>query len=164
MMETITLRLSVDDWRKDTDLGLNALGIYRTDHYKQGLFSMLKKLESLLREYHGVTAILSYNDPEIEPYWYKLEVQVNNASLKFKAYVCYEVNEEKKLIAKIHYTDRPSTEEFPIEGGVAWKTIILAESDIKDPAYVAAYVKNQFICFESYRQIGRDILYAVLEE
>jgi hypothetical protein len=164
MMETITLRLSVDDWRKDTDLGFGPLGIYRMDHYKQGLFSQLKKLKSLLNEYHGVTAILSHNVPDIVPYWYKLEVRVNHAHVTFKAFISYEVNEEKKLIAKIHCTDRPSTEEFPIEGGVEWKTIILTETDIKDPAYVAAYVKNQFICFESYRQIGRDILYAVLEE
>jgi hypothetical protein len=41
---------------------------------------------------------------------------------------------------------------------------VLTESEIKDPAYVVANVKNHFICFESYRQIGRDILYAVLEE
>jgi len=164
MMETITLRPSVDDWRKDIDLGMGPLGIYRIDHYKQVLFSQLRKLENLLREYDGIVAILTYSDSDIAPYWYKMEVRVNHSFQKFKAFICYEVNEEKKLVAKIHCTDRPSTEEFPIEGGVEWKTIILTESDIKDPAYVAAYVKNQFICFESYRQIGRDILYAVLEE
>jgi hypothetical protein len=164
MMETITLRLGVEDWRKDADLALGNLGIYRLYHYKQGLFSQLRKLENLLREYDGVIAILSYNDSNIAPYWCKLEVCVNHSYPKFVSSVCYEVNEEKKLVAKIHCTHRPSTEEFPIEGGVEWKTIILNESDINDPAYVAAYIKNEFICFESYRQIGRDILYAVLEE
>jgi len=164
MMETITLRPSVEDWRKDMDLGMAPLGIYRMDRYKQELFKQMRILENLLREYQGVTAILSYNQSDIAPYWHKLEVSVNHSYQKFVALVCYEVNEENKLTAKIHCTNRPSTEEFPIEGGVEWKTIILTESEIKDPAYVAANVKNHFICFESFRQIGRDILYAVLEE
>jgi hypothetical protein len=164
MMETITLRPAVEEWRHDLDLSMSPLGIYRMDQLKQGLFSQLKKLETLLREYQGITAILTYNEPDTPPYWYKLEVRVNHALLKFKAFISYEINEQQQLTAKIHCTDRPSTDEFPIKGGVEWKTIILTESEIKDPGYVAAYVKNQFICFESYRQIGRDILYAVLEE
>lgn len=166
MMETITLRLGVEDWRKDIDLGMSPLGIYRLEHYKQGLFRQLRMLENLLREYEGIVAILHYNDTfsTTAPYWFKLEVCVNQSLLKFIAFVGYEVNEDKKLIAKIHCTNRPSTEEFPIEEGAEWKTIVLSESDIKDPAYVAAYVKNLFICFESYRQIGRNILYAILEE
>lgn len=164
MMETITLRLSQEDWRKDLDLSMIPLGIYRVQHYKQGLFDQLKKLESLLREYQGIHAMLKYSEVEIEPYWYKLEVCVNHARLKFQAFVCYEINEEQQLIATIYCTNRPSTDEFPIEGGVEWKTIVLNDSEIKDPAYVVAHIKNHFICFESYRQIGRDILYAVLEE
>jgi hypothetical protein len=40
----------------------------------------------------------------------------------------------------------------------------LDEAEIKDPAYVVANIKNEFILFESYRQIGRDITYAVMEE
>jgi len=47
---------------------------------------------------------------------------------------------------------------------VEWKTVELKESEIMNPAYVVANIKNHFICFESYRQIGRDILYAVMEE
>ncbi|MEY5132602.1 MAG: hypothetical protein RLZZ198_606 [Bacteroidota bacterium] len=164
MMETITLRLSQEEWRKDLDLSMIPLGIYRVQHYKQGLFDQLKKLESLLREYQGIHAMLKYSEVEIEPYWYKLEVCVNHARLKFQAFVCYEINEEQQLVATIYCTNRPSTDEFPIEGGVEWKTIVLNDSEIKDPAYVVAHIKNHFICFESYRQIGRDILYAVLEE
>ena len=164
MMETITLRLSQEDWRKDLDLSMIPLGIYRVQHYKQGLFDQLKKLESLLREYQGIHAMLKYSEVEIEPYWYKLEVCVNHARLKFQAFVCYEINEEQQLVATIYCTNRPSTDEFPIEGGVEWKTIVLNDSEIKDPAYVVAHIKNHFICFESYRQIGRDILYAVWEE
>jgi|LauGreDrversion4_2_1035121.scaffolds.fasta_scaffold13328_7 hypothetical protein len=164
MMETITLRPSQEEWRKDLDLSMIPLGIYRVQHYKQGLFDQLKKLESLLREYQGIHAMLKYSEVEIEPYWYKLEVCVNHARLKFQAFVCYEINEEHQLVATIYCTNRPSTDEFPIEGGVEWKTIVLNDSEIKDPAYVVAHIKNHFICFESYRQIGRDILYAVLEE
>jgi hypothetical protein len=164
MMETITLRPSQEEWRKDLDLSMIPLGIYRVQHYKQGLFDQLKKLESLLREYKGIHARLIYSEPELDPYWYKMEVCVNHARLKFQAFVCYEIDEQQQFVAKIHCTNRPSTEEFPIEGGVEWKTIVLNESEIKDPAYVVANIKNHFICFESYRQIGRDILYAVLEE
>jgi hypothetical protein len=164
MMETITLRPSVEEWRKDLDLAMAPLQIYREPFYKQGLFEQLKKLASLLCEYQGIHAEVNYSDPDIAPYWYKLEVRVNNASLKFKAFVAYSFDEQHQFVAKIHCTNRPSTEEFPIEGGVEWKTIILSESDIKDPAYVVANVKNHFICFESFRQIGRDILYAVLDE
>lgn len=164
MMETITLRPSVEDWRKDLDLSMIPLGIYRMQHYKQGLFDELKKLENVLQEYQGIHAKLIYHEPDIPPYWYKFEVCVNHVRLKFQAFVCYEINEQKQFVAKIHCTDRPSTEEFPIENGVEWKTILLNESEIKDPSYVVAYIKNHFICFESYRQIGRDILYAVLEE
>jgi len=164
MMETITLRPSQEEWRKDLDLSMIPLGIYRVQHYKQGLFDQLKKLESLLREYQGIHAMLKYSEVEIEPYWYKLEVCVNHARLKFQAFVCYEINEEQQLVATIYCTNRPSTDEFPIEGGAEWKTIVLNDSEIKDPAYVVAHIKNHFICFESYRKIGRDILYAVLEE
>jgi hypothetical protein len=164
MMETITLRPSQEEWRKDLDLSMIPLGIYRVQHYKQGLFDQLKKLESLLREYQGIHAMLKYSEVEIEPYWYKLEVCVNHARLKFQAFVCYEINEEQQLVATIYCTNRPSTDEFPIEGGAEWKTIVLNDSEIKDPAYVVAHIKNHFICFESFRQIGRDILYAVLDE
>ncbi|MFN5347132.1 MAG: hypothetical protein ACK5B3_07900 [Bacteroidota bacterium] len=164
MLETITLRPSVEDWRHDLDLSMSPLGIYRMDFYKKGLFEQLRKLENLLREYQGVVPHFQYSGHDIAPYWYLFEVRVNNAMLRFKAMLSYELDEANKLIVKIHFTDRPSTEEFPIEEGVAWKTLILDESDIKDPAYVAAYVKNLFISFESYRQIGREILYAVLQE
>jgi hypothetical protein len=164
MMETITLRPAIEEWRKDLDLSMSPLGIYRMDHYKRNLLKELTKLEALLNEYQDVRAIVSYADSGQAPYWFRLIVRVSSSWEPFKAHVCYEVNEEKKLIAKIHCTLRASTEEFPLEGGVEWKTIILTESEITDPAYVAAYVKNQFICFESFNQIGRDILYAVLEE
>jgi hypothetical protein len=158
MMENITLCTCVEDWRKDIDLGMGLLGIYRIDHYKKGLYSQLRKLENLLKEYEGVAATLICNDYNTAPYWYKLEVCVNHSFLKFNALVCYEVTEEKKLIAKIHYTDQPSTVQFLLEGGVEWKTIILSEPNIMDPAYVVANIKNLFICSESYRQIGRAIL------
>jgi hypothetical protein len=98
MMETITLRPSQEEWRKDLDLSMIPLGIYRVQHYKQGLFDQLKKLESLLREYQGIHAMLKYSEVEIEPYWYKLEVCVNHARLKFQAFVCYEINKEQQLV------------------------------------------------------------------
>jgi len=164
MMETITLRTSVNEWRKDLDLSMIPLGIFRKQYYKQELHEQLKNLQSVLCEYDGVHAMLIHNDPEIEPYWYKLEVRVNKEIYRFQSYVSYEINADKKLTVQMLYTKRPSTNEFPISAGLEWETLVLTESEIKDPAYVAAYMKNQFICFESFRQIGRDILYVVLEE
>ena len=163
-MKHISLRPSQGEWRKDLDMSMIPLGIYREPYFKQGLFEELKKLESVLREYPGIHPKLTYSDVEIAPYWYKLQVRVHHANLKFQAFVCYEINEQRELVAKIHCTNQPSTEEFPIEGGVEWKTVELKESEIMNPAYVVANIKNHFICFESYRQIGRDILYAVMEE
>ena len=64
-METITLRPSVEEWRKDLDLAMAPLQIYREPFYKQGLFEQLKKLASLLCEYHGIHAEVNYSDPEV---------------------------------------------------------------------------------------------------
>ena len=44
------------------------------------------------------------------------------------------------------------------------KKIELNEEEMENPGFVVAYIKNQFIRFESYRQIGRDITYAVMSE
>jgi hypothetical protein len=78
--------------------------------------------------------------------------------------VKYEVSEEKKLAAKIYYTHHPSTDEFPIKGGADWKTYVIKDSEVENVGFVVANIKNAFICFESYRQIGRDITYAVINE
>jgi hypothetical protein len=78
--------------------------------------------------------------------------------------VKYEVNEEKKLVAVLHYTHQPSTEEFPIKSGADWKTYVIKDSEVENVGFVVANIKNAFIRFESYRQIGRDITYAVMNE
>ncbi len=75
-----------------------------------------------------------------------------------------EVNADKKLVAVIYCAHLPSTDEFPIKGGAEWRTIILNEPEIENPGFVVAYIKNEFIRFESYRQVGRDITYAVMNE
>ena len=163
MFSYLSLRPTVEDWRHDLDLSMSPLGIYRIPRLKDDLFEQLKKLRAILSEYQGISANLTYTDMD-QPYWYKIEVRVQNSFRFFHCYVKYDVNEDKKLAAQLYCTHRPSTEEFPIEGGVEWRTITLNEAEIKDPAYVVANIKNEFILFESYRQIGRDITYAVMEE
>jgi hypothetical protein len=163
MFEFISERPNVEDWRHDLNISFQHLGIYRISHFKSTLYEELKKLNAILSEYEGVVPSLYYNNID-KPYWYKFEVRVNNAMQKFTAYVKYEVNADKKLTAEIYCTHLPSTDEFPIKGGAEWRTIVLTESEIENPGFVVAYIKNEFIRFESYRQIGRDITYAVMEE
>jgi len=163
MFEFISERPNVEDWRHDLNLSFQHLGIYRMTHYKSALYEELKKLNTLLSEYEGVVPSLYYNNID-RPYWYKLEVRVNNSMQKFIAYVKYEVNTDKKLFAEIFCTHLPSTEEFPIKGGAEWRKIELKEEEMENPGFVVAYIKNEFIRFESYRQIGRDITYAVMSE
>jgi hypothetical protein len=163
MFEFISERPNVEDWHHDLELSLPHIGIYRLTYYKNKLYEQLKLLNGLLAEYEGVVPSLFHSNLD-QPYWYKLEVRVNNAFLKFQAYVKYEVNTDKKLVAAIHCTHLPSTDEFPIKGGAEWRTIILNEPEIENPGFVVAYIKNEFIRFESYRQVGRDITYAVMNE
>ena len=82
MFEFISERPNVEDWRHDLNLSFQHLGIYRMAHYKSALYEELKKLNTLLSEYEGVVPSLYYNNID-RPYWYKLEVRVNNSMQKF---------------------------------------------------------------------------------
>lgn len=163
MFEFISERPNVEDWHHDLDLMFGNLNMYSLAHYKTKLHEQLNALNNLLNQYDGVKSTLQQDELD-QPYWFKLVVRVNDAPIQFESYVKYEVNADKKLVAVHHFTHQPSTEEFPIEEGVRWKTLVLKESEIKNPGFVVANIKNTFICFESYRQIGREITYAVMNE
>jgi len=163
MFEFISERPTVEDWRHDLDLMFKHLGMYQMKKYKSELHEQLKVLNGLLSQYDGVVPSLYYNNLD-QPYWYKLEVRVNNSFLKFQCYVKYAVSEDKKLVAEMHYTHLPSTDEFPIKGGAEWRTYVIKDSEVENVGFVIANIKNAFIRFESYRQIGRDITYAVMNE
>lgn len=163
MIETITMRPQLEEWQKDMDLGLNRLGIFRMNELRKETVKGMQLFAQLALNYQGLYAEVLMPDRE-NVWWVGIRVKAEHADLQFEAYVHYAVNENNKLHAIIRVTDRPTTEEFPIPEGRSWKTDTLFESEIKDPRYVIANVKNYFIQFESFRQIGRDVIYASLEE
>lgn len=111
MFEFISERPNVEDWHHDLNLSFQHLGIYRMSHYKSALYEELKKLNTLLSEYEGVVPSLYYNNID-RPYWYKLEVRVNNSMQKFTAYVKYEVNTDKKLLLRFFALIYPAQKNF----------------------------------------------------
>ena len=162
-METLTLRTSKEEWRKDLDLGLGNIGIYRMETLKSSLLKHLTELAEMINDYQSLKALIvparKYDD-----FWFSISVNPNDDEMPFYADVKYGVDENHKLYADVYFAARPSTEEFPIAEGIEWKRERLYESEIKDPRYLVTNIKNHFIIFESYKRIGRDILYAVLEE
>lgn len=163
MIETITMRPQLEEWQKDMDLSMNRLGIYRMNDKRKELVRGMQLFAELALNYEGLYAEVLLPERK-DAFWTGIRVKATNSALQFEAYVHYAVDKEQKLHAVIRVTDRPTTDEFPIPDGRSWKTDILYDSEIEDPLFVIANVKNYFIQFESYRQIGRDVLYAPLEE
>ena len=163
MIETLTMRCSKDEWLNDLDLGLGNIGVYRMKTLKNLLIRNMSELSDLINNYESLRSftIVPYKE---DNFWFGMKVLAEGGYLPFYAYVFYGVDEKNKLFAEIYYTSRPTTEEFPIEGGVEWKTDRIYESEIKDTRYVVANLKNSFIIYESYKRIGREIIYSVLEE
>ena len=162
-METLTLRTSREEWRKDLDLGLSNIGIYRMEDLKATLLKNLNELAEMINDYHSLNARVM-PARKLQDFWFSISVNPDDEHLSFYADVIYGVDENHKLYADIYFAARPSTIEFPIAEGIEWRKERLYESEIKDPRYVVTNIKNHFIMFESYKRIGRDILYAVLEE
>lgn len=162
-METLTLRTASEEWRKDLDLGLGNIGIYRMEAIRTALLKNLNELAAIINNYQSLKAHVvparKYQD-----FWFSIAVNTEDEHLPFYAHVKYGVDEKHRLFAEVFFAARPSTDEFPIEEGIEWKTERLYESEIKDPRYVVANIKNHFIIYESFKRIGRAVLYAVLEE
>ena len=162
-MEFLTMRTAREEWRKDLDLGLGNIGIYRMETLKNSLLKNLNELIDMINEYQSLNAHL-VPARKYEDFWFSITVKPKDEHLPFYADVKYGVDDQHKLYAEIYFSVRPTTEEFPIENNIEWKTERLYESEIKDTRYVVANIKNYFIIYESYKRIGRDILYAVMEE
>ncbi|MFN5182273.1 MAG: hypothetical protein ACK5D5_04515 [Bacteroidota bacterium] len=163
MILDLTLRTSNEEWSKDLELGLGNIGVYRIEQMRNELVRNMNSLVTIISSFAGINARL-ITPLKGQDFWIGITVIPQDNLLPFEAYVSYGVDKQHKLFAKIHFTDRPSTAEFPIEGGYSWKTEILYESEIKDTRYTVANVKNHFIIYESFKRIGRDIIYSVLEE
>lgn len=163
MIDTITMRPQLEEWQKDMDLGMNRLGIYRMNVLRKELIGGMQQFVQLALNYEGLYAETLMPERNSD-WWTGVRIKAKNSGLQFEAYAYYAVDPDNKLHAVINVTDRPTTEEFPIPEGRSWKLDKLYESEIKDPRYVIANIKNYFIQFESYRQIGRDVIYAPLEE
>jgi hypothetical protein len=165
MISTLTTRPSVSEWQQEIEMAFNAMGHYRLADYNSELLRGINQLVDMLHKYEGVTAFRM--DRQQCPDEFELGIKVNSqkAGFPFKAYVRYEVSADNHLCAVIHFTERASTEEFPIAGdGVAWKTEIISQQGENSPGHVLAWVKNYIIQYVSFQVIGRDIIYSVLEE
>ena len=163
MIETLTMRNTKEEWLHDLDMGMGNIGIYRMKTLKNLLIKNMNQLTELLNDYESLRCITIVPFKE-DNFWFGMKVIAKGYDLPFYAYVSYGVDEKNKLFAEIYFTARPTTEEFPIEDGVEWKTERLYECEIKDTRYVVANLKNNFIIYESYKRIGREIIYSVLEE
>jgi hypothetical protein len=165
MIVTITSRAAAEEWMQDLEMAFNAMGSYRMEEYRNELLMGVNTLVDMLNRFEGTRAFRS--DRENCPEGFSLGVKVNyaEAGFPFQAFVRYEVDEDRKLVGVIHYTDTASTEEFPIAGfGYTWKTEYFRERSENKPGQLVAWMKVFAIQFLSMQVIGRDILYAVLEE
>ena len=165
MISTLTTRPSIEDWQSEIETAFNAMGHYRLADYNSELLWGINQLVDMLYKYQGVTAFRM--DRQQCPEEFELGIKVNSqkAGFPFKAFIRYEVTADNHICAVIHFTERASTEEFPIAGdGVAWKTEIISQRGENSPGHVLAWVKNYIIQYLSFQVIGRDIIYSVLEE
>jgi hypothetical protein len=165
MISTLTTRPSIEDWQSEIEKAFNAMGHYRLTDYNSELLRGINQLVDILHKYQGISAFRS--DRVNCPDGFELGIKVNSdkAGFPFRAFVRYEVDEDRKLLGVIHYTDTASTEEFPIAGfGYTWKTEYFRERIENKPGQLVAWMKVFAIQFLSMQVIGRDILYAVLEE
>jgi hypothetical protein len=164
MFETITLRTSVEEWSKDLDLAMSHMGIYRMDELKKGILQGINSLCFLLNTYDGVQAFRLDEPAQEKGYWAGIKINVEKSAQTFFAYIKYDVNEKGQLFGEIYYTHQAHTLEIPIPKGVEWRKDLMYDPEISNPAYCIANLKNHFIRFESFQQLGRNITYCVLME
>ena len=163
MIDVITTRTSIQEWKNELNRAMKAAGVRRKDEIYQELEDGLRSLANLINDFRGVEAVLvqpGYRDE----FNVGLKVQCEGMDEVFWAYITYNNAEFNRPSAEINFTERPSTKEFPLEKGTRWKTLNLKEREVKNPLYVVAHVKNYFIQFESFRRIGNEIIYSILEE
>lgn len=163
MIDVITTRTSIQEWKNELNRAMKAAGIRRKDEIYEQLEEGMRSLANLINDFRGVTATLiqpGYRDE----FNVGLRVQCDGMDDAFFAYVAYSNGEYERPSVEINFTERPSTTEFPLENGTRWKIVNLKEKEVKNALYVVAHVKNYFIQFESFRRIGNRIIYSILEE
>ena len=163
MIDVITTRTSIQEWKNELNRAMKAAGIRRKDEIYEQLEEAMRSLANLINDFRGVSASLiqpGYRDE----FNVGLRVQCEGMDEAFLAYITYNNGECNRPSVEINFTERPSTTEFPLENGTRWKIVNLKEREVKDPLYVVAHVKNYFNQFESFRRIGNEIIYSILEE
>ena len=163
MIDVITTRTSIQEWKNELNRAMKAAGISRKDEIYEQLEEGMRSLANLINDFRGVSASLiqpGYRDE----FNVGLRVTCEGLDEAFWAYITYNNGECNRPSVEINFTERPSTKEFPLENGTRWKIVNLKEREVKDPLYVVAHVKNYFIQFESFRRIGNEIIYSILEE
>jgi len=163
MIDVLTTRTSIQEWKNELNRSMKAAGIKRKDEIYEQLEEGLRKLVSIINEFRELQASImqpGYRDEHD----IAIRVEAEKMDHSFFAFITYTDANTNRPSVEINYTERPTTKEFPIEGGTKWKIVNLKEREVKDPLYVIAYVKNCFIQYESFRRIGNSIIYSILEE
>ena len=163
MIDVLTTKTSVKDWTAEMNRSMRAAGIKRKDELFERLEEGMKLLVSLINDFSGLEAKLIY--PRLrDEFHLGIMVSSHGHTSPFQAYISYDNIDDKKLEVSINYSERPSTEEFPLENGSKWKVDKYEGSEVNDPMFIVACVKNSFIKYESFRRIGNRIIYSILEE
>ncbi len=164
MIVNITSRTSRSDWQKDLELGMGFMGSYRMTHLRQDLMKSMNELIDLVNQYHGVNA--HGQDHSQCPEEFELGIKATHweAGFPFQAYVGFKISEQNELIGLLHYTERATTEEFPLERSIQWKTEEFQQNPYDLCPLIVTWIKNYLIQYLSFQVIGRDVIYAVLEE
>jgi hypothetical protein len=164
MIVNITSRTSRSDWQKDLELGMGFMGSYRMTHLRQDLMKSINELIDLVNQYHGVNA--HRQDHSQCPEEFELGIKATHweAGFPFQAYVGFKISEQNELIGLLHYTERATTDEFPLERSIQWKTEEFQQNPDDLCPLIVTWIKNYLIQYLSFQVIGRDVIYAVLEE
>jgi len=163
MIDVLTTKTSLKVWTTEMNKSMRAAGIKRKDELYERLEEGMKLLVNLINEFRGLEAKLMYPGYR-EEYHIGIMVKAYGKDMHFEAYITCESLGDRNLDVEINYTERPSTEEFPLENGSKWKIDKHKGREANDPMFIVACVKNSFIKYESFRRLGNKIIYSILEE
>ena len=118
---------------------MRAAGIKRKDELFERLEEGMRRLVSLINEFSGLEARLIYPGYRDE-FHLGIMVKAFGFENNFQAYISYENIEDKNLEVSINYSERPSTDEFPLENGLRVSSLPIFFSSIIN-------FKSQFLKF-----------------
>ena len=108
MIDVITTRTSIQEWKNELNRVHACSGIRRKDEIYERLEEGMNSLVSLINDFRGANATLiqpGYRDEFIVG----LRVECDGMDDAFFAYVAYSNIDDKKLECRDQFTERPST-------------------------------------------------------